>query len=327
MSSNETKEILCAAIVGCGGAGWNHAEGYRNTTSTRLVGVCDLDPDRADDVASEYGVPAFTDLEDLLAEVRPDVVSVATPEKHHVEPTVTALEGGADVLCEKIMADSIEGGREMVATAERTGRTLAVDYNYRHMPSVGCLKTALDDGTLGEVHLASADVHAYGWHHALDLLTFFFGEPRAVRATLDHDPTVHPDRFRLGDLLYVPSHAASATFEFGDGTLASVSSSIHSSLDDHLIDLAVYGEEGRVRLTGMTPEDSTGEVALGPVAAQLRGVESITLEESFERSVTAFVDAVRAGEHPPTTGEDGLRRLELERAVVESSESGEWIEV
>jgi len=322
-----TERPIRAAVVGCGGAGRNHATGYRTAADAELVAVCDFDRERADDLADEYGVAAYYDLETLLDESEPDVVSVATPEQHHVEPTVTALEAGADVFCEKIMADSVAGGRRMVVAAERTGQTLAVDYNYRHMPAFATLKERLDGSELGGVHLASADAHAYGWHHTLDLLTCLLGEPRRVRATLDHDPAAVDEAFRLDDVLYVPSHAVAATIEFEDGVLASVASSLHTDLDDHLIDLALYGDEGRVRLTGMTPADSTGTVAPGPLAEELRAVESITLEESFTRSIGAFVDAMAAGETPPTTGADGLRLLELEHAVLEADETDGWVEL
>lgn len=316
-----------AAVVGCGGAGQNHAAGYRTAADAELVAACDLDRERADDLAADFDVATYYNLESLLDECNPDVVSVATPEKHHVEPTVTALEGGADVFCEKIMAHSVAGGRRMVETAERTGRTLAVDYNYRHMPAFATLQRRLDVGDLGDVHLASADAHAYGWHHTLDLLTFLLGEPERVRATLEHDPEAVAEQFRLDDVLYVPSHAVSATIEFEGGALASLSSSIHTDIDDHLIDLAVYGDEGRVRLTGMTPDDSSGTVAPGPLADDLRAVESIDLDESFERSAEAFVDAMAAGETPPTTGTDGLRLLELERAVLEADATDGWVEL
>lgn len=101
---------------------------------------------RADSLAAEYDVASYADLSGMLSEVDPDVVSVATLEKHHVDPTVTALESGADVRCEKIMAASVADGCQMVAAAEETGRTLAVDYNYRHMPSFARIARAIESG-------------------------------------------------------------------------------------------------------------------------------------------------------------------------------------
>lgn len=320
-----TSNPLRAAVVGCGGAGENHASGYAQAGNAELVGVCDLDGERADDLASEYGVPAYYGLSDLLSAVDPDIVSIATPERHHVDPTITALEAGADVFCEKIMADSLAGGRQMASTAKSTGQTLGINYNYRHMPSFARIDAALVAGELGDVNLATMDVHPYGWHHALDLLAFLLGEPQSVCVTLDHEPMDVAEQFRLNGPLYVPSHAVSAIFRFTGGVTATVSASIHTDLNEHLIDLAVYGDKGRVRLTGMTPDDSTGTVAPGPLTDDLRTVDSITLAESFERSVEAFVNAVHSGEKPPTAAENGIRRLEQECAVVEAAETDGWM--
>ena len=316
-----------AAVVGCGGAGRNHASGYRSASGVELVAVCDIDEDRSDSLADELGVASSYDVAELLETYRPDIVSVATPEPYHVEPTVTALVGGADVLCEKPMAGSVADACEMVETAESTGNILAVDYNYRHMPAFAAIRDGVADGVLGDVHLATADVHAFGWHHTLDLLVFLFGEPRTVRATREHDPSVLREEFRFDDIVYVPSHSTVATFEFPSGVTATVASTRHSSLETHLIDFAVYGEDGRARLTGMTPADSTGTVAPGPLASTLRSVESITLDESFEHSVAAFVDAVRAGEELQTAGRHGLRLIELEHAVVRAAETDATVEL
>ncbi|MFB6135735.1 MAG: Gfo/Idh/MocA family protein [Halobacteriaceae archaeon] len=319
---------LAAAVVGCGGAGANHAVGYERAGGAELVGVCDLDPERADALAAERDVPAYLDLAELLDDQRPDLVSVATDEYHHVEPTVTALEGGADVLCEKIPAHSLEGAREMVRVAERTGRALGVDYNYRHMPAYRTVREAVDAGELGDVHLLSAEAHCFGWHHALDLVTFLMGTPETASATLDDEQAARPyDWSETDELLYVPSHGVSATFRYGDGTMATVDSTMHTDLGEHLVDLSVYGEAGSVRLDGATPEDSTGDVQPGPLADRVRGLERVTLEEAFHRSVAPFVDARRSGEAPPTTGRDGLRVMRLENAVVRSARAAEQVAV
>ena len=303
------------AVIGCGGAGTNHAGGYARADGAELVAVCDLDADRAATLADAHDVPWTDDVESLLADYDPDLVSVTTPERHHVEPARTALAAGVDVLCEKIMADSVAGARELEAVAADHGRTLAVNYNYRHMPSFATIKEAVDTDRLGTVRLVSADVHAYGWHHGLDLLRFLLGEPTSVRASIVDDDALRDDRFAFDGPLYIPTHAVAASLMFDDGVLATIASSIHSPLDEHLIDLAVTGEAGRARITGMTPADSTGTVGSGPLQAALQTCESITLEESFYRSVAAVVEAVRTGTSPPTTGTDGRRLVELEAAV------------
>ena len=316
---------LRTAVIGCGGAGTNHAMGYMLAEGAELVAVCDLDRDRALTLAEKHDVPWTDTVDGLLESHEPDLVSVATPEQHHVSPTTTALAGGADVLCEKIMADSVAGAEKMVETAADHGRTLAVNYNYRHMPAFAAVATAVTAGDLGSIRLVSADVHAYGWHHVLDQLRFLLGDPVAVQATTVDDRHVIDERFHFDGPLYIPTHAAGAALSYGNDTIATASSSIHSNLADHLIDLAVTGEDGRVRITGMTPDDSTGQVAAGPLRDELEAVESITLTESFYRSVAAVVDALHHGDAPPTSGEDGLRLVELETAIQDAANTGEVV--
>lgn len=321
---------LTTAVVGCGGAGTNHAQGYRSADGVRLVGVCDVDADRATELAADHDVLAFENQDELHAEVDPDLVSVATPEAHHVGPTVTALEAGADVLCEKVMATSVADGERMVAAADRCNRTLAVDFNYRHMPAFARLADAVADDELGEVSLAVAETHAFAWHHALDLLVSLLGRPREVLAArLDHDESLLPEQFRdLSDeLLYIPTRAATATFAFESGATATLSASLDTDLERHLVDLSVYGEAGRASLRGTTPMDTTGRVEPGPLADTLREQPSIALEDAFERSVHAVAGAVAVGERPPTTGRDALRVMRMERAVVEAAERGESVVV
>lgn len=314
---------LTAAVVGCGGAGTNHARAYRSADNANLVGVCDLDADRAAELAADYEVPAFEDQENLLDEVDPDVVSVATPEAHHVDPTVTAFDSGAHVLCEKMMATSISDGKRMVAAADRSDRTLAVDFNYRHMPAFGRLAEAVSSEELGGVSLAVAETHAYAWHHALDLLVCILGRPReVVSARLDHDESLLPEQFRglSEELLYIPTRGVTATIAFESGATATLSASLQTDLEAHLIDFSVYGDAGRASLRGTTPSDSTGRVEPGPLAASLGEQPRIALEESFERSIHAVTEALARGDRPPSTGRDALRVMRMERAVVEAAE-------
>jgi predicted dehydrogenase len=190
------------------------------------------------------------------------------------------------------------------------------------------VREAVAGGELGEVTLLDADVHAYGWHHALDLLVFLLGVPDAVEATVRDDPAVREFHWEDADeLLYIPTDAVAATFRYDDGPTASVTATLHTDLGEHLIDLSVYGRDGEVRIDGTTPADSTGDVRPGPLADRLRAVESVTLEAAFARSVAAFADARRRGEAPPTTGVDGLRAMLLEDAVVRAGRTEGAVEV
>ena len=69
---------LKAAVIGCGGAGANHAAGYAMHSDVMFVGAADLDASRAQALAAKYGGKAYGSYEELILAEQPDVVSVCT---------------------------------------------------------------------------------------------------------------------------------------------------------------------------------------------------------------------------------------------------------
>ena len=178
----ETSTIR-AAIIGAGGvARTQHAPGLARLDGVELVAVCDMDEKRAAELAGEYGARAYTDYQRMLEEVRPDIVHVCTPEAYHFEPVMAALEAGAHVFCEKVMAETVEKARAMVKRALELGRWLGVDYNYRFIPAFRKLKEIIDSGELGRIALINVYAHSYCMHHAIDLVRFLGGEIMDVAA-------------------------------------------------------------------------------------------------------------------------------------------------
>jgi predicted dehydrogenase len=113
--------MLRVCVIGLGPIGNLHAGIYKADELAQLVGVCDIIRARADAAAKRVGVPAFYDARKMLAELRPDVVSVATGGyeygSDHYEPTMQAFEAGCHVLCEKPICNEIPPAEEMVARA------------------------------------------------------------------------------------------------------------------------------------------------------------------------------------------------------------------
>ena len=98
-------------------------------TLAELVGVCDINPERARRSGERLGVPWFTQAEEMLASLRPDVCSVATGgyeySSDHYAPTLQALRAGCHVLCEKPISNDIEHAREMVQRGKTGGALLS----------------------------------------------------------------------------------------------------------------------------------------------------------------------------------------------------------
>lgn len=306
-------------VVGCGGAGAQHARGFATSPLAELVGVCDLDARRAETVAERHGCRAFTDLDTMLAAVQPTVASVATRELLHHDPVVTALRAGCHVYCEKIMAGTREEGRSMLRAAAEAERVLAVGYNYRHFGVFKRLRQMIDEGELGEVGALFCTTHRFCWHHVLDLSRFLLGDVVEVSAVLDDDPAMAVSFWpRTEEMLYIPSRLASATLTFASGARAVIHSSGHQPFHYSLIDLRLIGSKGAIDVQRITVDDLVGRVEAsvpwpGPAAGPT------TLDDSFVFSLHAFVEALADGRPAPTDGRDGMAVMGIEHAVVQSA--------
>jgi|GEM_PF-5734357 len=131
--------------VGLIGAGYmmqvTHLMSLRAIDGIERVAIADWDTALAERVARANGIPRVYPSAGSLVEGEPnlDAVVVVTRKEHHLDAALPALERGIATLIEKPLASNIEGGRQLVETAERTGAILMVGYMKRYDPwgSVG----------------------------------------------------------------------------------------------------------------------------------------------------------------------------------------------
>jgi predicted dehydrogenase len=150
------------AIVG---AGSRHAM-YREAlvdesvdAANELVALCDVNASRlelsgahlARDGAASVGLYDADDFERMVAERRPDVVIVTTPDFLHDLYIVRALRAGCDVITEKPMTIDLGRLKAIVDAQRETGRTVTVTFNYRYVPAHTQLKDLLQSGAIGEI--------------------------------------------------------------------------------------------------------------------------------------------------------------------------------
>lgn len=143
--------VRCA-IVGLG-MGSIHYRGYGEAEGAEIVGVADLQEARLEPYREELGATAcFTDYREMLETLKPDLVSVALPNKLHEEVTITCLEAGAHVLCEKPMAMQVAEAVRMRDAARRLGRQLGINLNQLYSGEAEGLKAWIETGSLGEIY-------------------------------------------------------------------------------------------------------------------------------------------------------------------------------
>ncbi|HKU10303.1 MAG TPA: Gfo/Idh/MocA family oxidoreductase [Sinomonas sp.] len=142
---------LGVAVVGAGYWGPNLARNFHRSEQWDLRAVCDLDLDRAEGLASQYGAKAFGSLDEALDTVEIDAVAIATPARTHHSVALTALGAGKHVLVEKPLADRWDKGADMVSVADAKGLVLMADHTYCYTPAVQKMRELLHDGELGDI--------------------------------------------------------------------------------------------------------------------------------------------------------------------------------
>ena len=201
MNSADRTPPLKVAVIGCGHIGSLHAKAFVESPLAELVGLCDISAERRQYMSSLYGgIPTYSKVEELLAESRPDVVSIATPDHVHGEPAIAAARAGCHVFVEKPMAMSLDEARGMAAAARDAERYMAVDYNRRYGFAYRKAMALVKDGAIGAVKqivlnvsdgipVSARERGPYAilyllLSHHVDLLRMVGGEIKDVHATM-----------------------------------------------------------------------------------------------------------------------------------------------
>ncbi len=132
------------AVIGLGDMGLKHAAIYRTLPNVELAAVVDTRQAALDTYATKLGVPAdaaFTSVEALIEAASDgrlvlDAVDVCVPNAFHAAASIAALEIGLDVLCEKPVANTLEGARRIAAAAEASRGNIMFGFLYRYHPQV-----------------------------------------------------------------------------------------------------------------------------------------------------------------------------------------------
>ena len=316
---------LKVAVIGAGGIGRNHCGQYQGHKGAQLLAVCDMDKERADAAAKQFGVKAYYSVDALLNNEDLDAVSVATAGvengSHHYEPTIQCLKAGKHVLCEKPISNDIEQAREMVKTAEAENVMLGINLNHRFTPAAARLKQMQNDGELGDLLLLNMTLwinnpnesspwfHIRALHaHSIDVMRFFGGDVARVQCFMH----ASGERKCLSNL--------SLNLQFTSGALGHLTGSYDASMHHPIERCEVVGTKGRgvienvyERLDFFPREDPAVRSWHNGI---MGGMGSFN--DTFKNRIGSFVDEVSAGELKTATGKEGLAAQEVIEAAIRS---------
>ncbi len=317
---------------------------YRELEEFEPVACWSRQPERARELAQEAGLELGTsDYEELLSFPGLEAVHVATPVVTHVSFVVAAAERGLHVLCEKPLADDLEGARRMVESIRSAGVVGAVDYELRmketrrrlverarevvgrpRLVSVSLVQsdhatpesrpyTWVHDATLGGGRL-----QGYGVHD-LDLLLELFPDVEAVASATEVGVpmrTAGDDEMRA----VTAEDAYGILLRFRGGGLGVVSL-VATARHDRGDVIEVHGDEGTARL------DADEQVWWGRAGEDLQceGPLDSSSTGAFERVARNFWAAIREGAPPEPSLEEGLRVQALFDAVRTADVERRWV--
>ncbi|MBA3890689.1 MAG: Gfo/Idh/MocA family oxidoreductase [Gemmatimonadaceae bacterium] len=166
--SPASPERFRIVLVGCGRISSNHLTAIGKVDGLDLVAVCDTDLARAQAAAEPLGLPAFRTLDELLATVECDVVTICTPSGLHPAHGILAARAGKHVITEKPMATRLEDADALVRACDDAGVQLFVVKQNRLNPPIQLLKRAVDKGRFGRIYMANTTVR---WTRPQDYYT------------------------------------------------------------------------------------------------------------------------------------------------------------
>ena len=146
------------AVIGYGGMGGWHTRLADQIEEIELLGVYDIKPER-NALAVENGLHAYASLEELLADQRVEVVTVAIPNHIHKDVCIQAMAAGKNVVCEKPVALSSAELQEMIDASKKYGVLFTVHQNRRWDEDWRTVKYIYDHYTLGKTFRIESRVH------------------------------------------------------------------------------------------------------------------------------------------------------------------------
>ncbi len=139
------------AIVGFGNIGRRHAEHIEHNAHTELVAICDINP-RLKDLAPEH-ISFYTNIDAMLQNTEADVLCVCTPNYLHEPHTIGGLQAGMHTVVEKPMALSVGECENMIAAADKAGKTIFAVKQNRYNPPVQAVKKLIAGNKLGQIFM------------------------------------------------------------------------------------------------------------------------------------------------------------------------------
>ncbi len=343
---------LRIGLIGAGNIAQNaHIPAYLAQDDVELVAVCDLNKERAQEVAEKYGMKhVCKDIDELVALDDVDAVSVCTWNNAHVTAVLAAAKAGKHILCEKPMAMTAAEAETMKKAVEEAGVTFMMGFVNRFRADSQVIYDLVQEGRFGDIYYAKAGWlrrrgTPLGWFtdlgksgggpvidigvHVIDLTWHFMGKPKpvAVSAAVHHEigdyKTKGVSRWEALDtdnLVFETEDSAAGFIRFDNGATMAFEVSWAINGEDTGVYSKIFGKKAGASLDPLT--------LYGEEAGYLADAKpNPGKTNSFAAEIRHFLDCIKTGKQPLSSLDDGVQIQKILNGIYQSAKEGREIQL
>ena len=329
-------------IIGLGWPGREHLKGYKQSSRARVVALCDMNADIAQQQAEEHDIAeVYTDHGKMLREADIDAVSVCLPNYLHAPVCLDALRAGKHVICEKPPALNAKQAGKMAATAKAGRLTLMYALCQRFSGAAQLAKDFIDKGDLGEIYCGRAVYHrrrgiptgTNSWFvdkkrsgggalidigvHALDCAWWLMGTPKPVSVSGSayqkfHHLVPEGTNFDVDD-------SAFGLIKFDNEATLILECSWALNLPGGSA-IQVAGTKGGAERSPMT-------LFLESDGIQLDVTPQVPQTDAFAGQTGHFVECIQQRKTPVMSAEQGVQLMQMLDGIYKSSATGKEVRI
>ena len=340
------------ALIGCGRIATNHMKAAINN-NLEIAAVCDVLPEKMEallakhDLQADTSIKKYQDYKQMVAEVKPDLVSIATESGIHAEIALYCIEQGINLIIEKPMAMSIEDADKIIELSEEKGVKVSACHQNRFNVAIQKLRKAIEAGRFGKLSHGSIHVrwnrdHGYydqaSWRgtwaqdggalmnqciHGIDLLRWMMGD--------EIEEIYGATRQQFHDYLEAED-VGIAVVKFKNGAIGTIEGTTNVYPKNLEETLYIFGENGTVKIGGT----STNNIDVWDFADETeedgknKGLKEETSNVYGNGHTSLFadvIDAIHSDRPPYVDAVAGRNALEAVLSIYKSQKTGQSVKL
>jgi UDP-N-acetyl-2-amino-2-deoxyglucuronate dehydrogenase len=344
---NSNKNKVNFALIGCGRIAYRHANILANEMpNARLIAVCDIKKNRAEEFSEKYKTPYYLDYHKMLkTEKQINVVNILTESGNHARHVIDASKYCKNIIVEKPMALSLTGARKMIEACEKNRCRLFVVKQNRYNLPVQKLREAIKQSRFGRLILGTVRVRwcrrqeyydQDEWRgtkkmdggvfsnqasHHIDLLQWMMGRVKSVYAK---------SITALADIETEDTGAVILKFE--GGALGIIEATTATRPIDIEGSISVLGERGTVEIGGFAMNEMKvwqfEDMAIGEkehILSKYKTNPPDVYGFGHKKFLEDVVNNIQNGTDALIDGKEGKKTVELINAIQKSAATGKEI--